>query len=76
MIHPMKRIILCFDGTSQASNHGREEVPSNVTKLSLSLERWFENDDGKVSPQIVYYDAGVGTDEVGKVGKDITGMIY
>ncbi|GKZ24599.1 hypothetical protein AbraIFM66951_012003 [Aspergillus brasiliensis] len=72
MSDPKKRIVLCFDGTSQASNHGREEVPSNATKLSLSLERWFTNDDGVRSPQIVYYDSGVGTDEVGEIGKDFT----
>ena len=61
---PMKRLVVCCDGTWQASNQGVQAVPSNVAKISRALAK-HGNDGvdakGPPVPQIVYYDAGVGT---------------
>ena len=58
---PPKRLILCCDGTWQASDHGTQEVPSNITKLSRAISKTFVNSDHQAVPQIVHYDAGVAT---------------
>jgi uncharacterized protein (DUF2235 family) len=58
---PMKRIIICCDGTWQASNHGITTVPSNIAKLSRAIASCKENGSGEFIHQIVYYHAGVGT---------------
>jgi hypothetical protein len=58
---PKKRIIICCDGTWQSSSHGAQTIPSNVAKISRSIASWYIDDNGLMAPQIVYYDAGVGT---------------
>ena len=58
---PRKRLILCCDGTWQASDHGTQDVPSNIAKLSRALAKTFINEDNQAVPQIVHYDAGVAT---------------
>ena len=58
---PRKRLILCCDGTWQASDHGTQDVPSNIAKLSRALAKTFINEDSQAVPQIVHYDAGVAT---------------
>ncbi|KAJ5771771.1 hypothetical protein N7520_002300 [Penicillium odoratum] len=57
---PMKRLILCLDGSWQSSNHGEKNIASNIVKLSRSIDSCEKTKD-KVIQQIVYYDAGVGT---------------
>ena len=65
-IRPMRRLILCLDGSWQSSNHGEKNIASNIAKLSRSIASC-ENYDScekhgeQVIHQIVYYDAGVGT---------------
>ncbi len=49
----MKRIIFCFDGTTNVLN---ANTPTNVVLLAASIIR----DAGKVN-QIIHYDEGVGT---------------
>ena len=56
-----KRLVICCDGTWQASDHGTQEVPSNIAKLSRAIAKTFVNEDNAVVPQIVHYDAGVAT---------------
>ncbi|EAW15372.1 T6SS phospholipase effector Tle1-like catalytic domain-containing protein [Aspergillus clavatus NRRL 1] len=57
---PMRRLVLCCDGSWQSSSHGLRNVASNVAKLSRSIAGWtIEN--GQCIQQLVYYDAGVGT---------------
>ena len=70
---PPKRLILCCDGTWQASDHGTQEIPSNITKLSLAIAKTFVNSDNQAVPQIVHYDAGVATADWidGKVSGEI-----
>jgi uncharacterized protein (DUF2235 family) len=58
---PMKRIIICCDGTWQASNHGITTVPSNIAKLSRAIANGQKTASGNFVHQIVYYHAGVGT---------------
>ena len=68
--YPKKRLVVCCDGTWQASNHGNRAIPSNVAKINRSIkpfgfvEPYDKDQPDKVRqtvPQIVYYDAGVGT---------------
>jgi hypothetical protein len=58
---PKKRIIICCDGTWQSSAHGTQTIPSNVAKISRSIASWYVDERGLKAPQLVYYDAGVGT---------------
>jgi hypothetical protein len=58
---PRKRLIVCCDGTWQSSSHGNRSIPSNVAKISRSVASCYVDDQGLMAPQIVYYDAGVGT---------------
>lgn len=67
----MKRLIICCDGTWQSSNHGLHNTPSNVTKISRSIAKYETRPDGSVVHQVVWYDAGVGTDtetDTGRIG--------
>ena len=56
-----KRLVICCDGTWQASDHGTQEIPSNITKLSRAIAKTFVNENNQAVPQIVHYDAGVAT---------------
>ena len=58
---PKKRLIVCCDGTWQASNHGVKTIPSNIAKLSRAIKFYEKTSDGQFIHQIVYYSAGVGT---------------
>jgi uncharacterized protein (DUF2235 family) len=63
-----RRLIICCDGTWQSSVTDRDNVPSNITRLSrLISKRAYDKDSGKWWQQIVYYDAGVGTGDAGGV---------
>ena len=56
-----KRLIICCDGTWQASNHATHEIPSNVAKISHAISKTYIDKNNQAAPQIVYYDAGVAT---------------
>ena len=56
-----KRLIICCDGTWQASNHGTHSIPSNVAKISRAVAKTYVNESNQKAPQVVYYDAGVAT---------------
>lgn len=75
--YPFKRLIVCCDGTWQASNHGNRSVPSNVAKISRAISCYgYDTQDEKVRkhvPQVVYYDAGVGT-AMGWLDKTYSGI--
>lgn len=66
-----KRLVICCDGTWQASNHGVHDVPSNIAKLSHAISKTYINEDGQAAPQVVYYDAGVAT--AGMLDKALAG---
>lgn len=57
---PMRRLVICCDGSWQTSSHGLRNVASNVAKLSRSIAGWTD-EDGECIQQLIYYDAGVGT---------------
>ncbi|KAF2118172.1 hypothetical protein BDV96DRAFT_488040 [Lophiotrema nucula] len=63
-----RRIVICCDGTWQSSVSGKENVPSNVTKLARHISRigFDRNDPNKRYHQLVYYDSGVGTGNLSK----------
>lgn len=56
-----KRIIICCDGTWNTPDQedGRSPVPTNVVKLERSILP--ESPPPNTMPQVVFYDAGVGT---------------
>ncbi|KAG9002322.1 hypothetical protein FRB93_011748 [Tulasnella sp. JGI-2019a] len=54
-----KRLIVCCDGTWQASDKGPRTVPSNITKFARALETAQVRDDKQEIQQVVYYQAGV-----------------
>ncbi|GAM91587.1 hypothetical protein ANO11243_096390 [Dothideomycetidae sp. 11243] len=53
----VKKLIVCCDGTWMDSDSSVNHVPSNVTLLARAIKP--ADDDG--TPQIVYYQAGIGT---------------
>ncbi|RGP79106.1 hypothetical protein FLONG3_2788 [Fusarium longipes] len=61
-----KRIVICCDGTWQSSVSGLKNIPSNVTRLARSIARSGKDKEGKVWQQVVYYDAGIGTGDLGQ----------
>ncbi|GKU14691.1 unnamed protein product [Fusarium langsethiae] len=61
-----KRIVICCDGTWQSSVSGLKNIPSNVTRLARSIARSGKDKDGKVWQQVVYYDAGIGSGDLGQ----------
>lgn len=73
-----KRLIICCDGTWQASDRPSAEpnanVESNVTKFCRALSKSIERADGggKVQ-QVVFYQSGIGTDTLTKVSENIAG---
>lgn len=69
---PKKRIVICCDGTWQSSAHGTRSIPSNIAKISRSVANYYIDENGLMAPQIVYYDAGVGT-AVGWLDKQMAG---
>ncbi|KAL1641941.1 hypothetical protein SLS58_005777 [Diplodia intermedia] len=65
---PKKRLIVCCDGTWQASDKTYGTSPSNIAKLSRMIAR----EDGDI-PQVVYYQSGVGTGTWGVFDMGISG---
>ena len=63
---PKKRLIVCFDGTWNSADKG--DRPTNVVKLMSAIVP----QDERGTPQIVFYDAGVGADS-GRVDRVIDG---
>lgn len=62
-VHPRKRLIVCCDGTWMDSD-GDVQIPSNVTRISRCIEQeGVDEKTGRSIPQIVYYQAGVGTED-------------
>jgi uncharacterized protein (DUF2235 family) len=63
-----RRLVVCSDGTWQSSVSGKENVPSNVTKLCRLIARMGtdQHDSTRKFHQLVYYDSGVGTGDLSK----------
>lgn len=80
-----KRLIVCCDGTGQASSTGRAEVPTNVSRLVQALKtshiRLPVGEDGRLKvhrgveevPQIVLYQTGIGSTGVTRFSKGLAG---
>lgn len=60
-----KKIIVCCDGTWQSSVSGQDNIPSNVTRLARHLACSSTDAKQQEWNQIVYYDSGVGTGDIG-----------
>ncbi|KAF3941035.1 hypothetical protein ABW19_dt0202423 [Dactylella cylindrospora] len=69
-----KKIILCCDGTWQAADKGFRSMPSNVVKMSRALSR-HQVAGNKEIQQIVYYQSGVATAEVGSFARKLYGNL-
>ncbi|APA15707.1 hypothetical protein SS1G_09477 [Sclerotinia sclerotiorum 1980 UF-70] len=65
-----KRIIICCDGTWQSAVTGKDNCPSNVTRLCRAINS-VGRDPGDDEPwqQVVWYDSGVGTTSTGLAPK-------
>ena len=55
----MKRLVVCCDGTWNRPDQTKQGVaaPTNVAKISLALA----DEDDAGNPQVLHYEAGVGT---------------
>jgi uncharacterized protein (DUF2235 family) len=75
-----KRIIVCCDGTWYASDKGGNNLPSNVARMSRALKKVglveYGPDKGQNRSQVVYYQSGVGTGNLGVVDKMWQGAVY
>ncbi len=66
-----KRIVICCDGTWQSATSldPTKGCSSNVTRLSRVLANAGKDKEGKEWQQLVYYDAGIGTGDIGDAEK-------
>lgn len=72
---PRKRLIVCCDGTWQASDKTYGITPSNIAKLSRMIDREDRDpEDDRVIPQVVYYQSGVGTGTAGPLAVGYEGQ--
>lgn len=65
---PKKRLIICCDGTWQATDRGNITTPSNVARLARMLAS--TDKEAGNTPQIVYYQGGVGSNGTGTLISD------
>ncbi|KAF4539637.1 Cysteine synthase a [Lasiodiplodia theobromae] len=73
---PRKRLIVCCDGTWQASDKTYGITPSNIAKLSRMIDREDRDpEDDRVIPQVVYYQSGVGTGTAGPLAVGYEGSV-
>ena len=72
----VKRLIVCCDGTWQASDKPDQDknVESNVTRMCRALSNTGKLESGEIVPQIVYYQSGIGTEEVTHFSEVLSGM--
>lgn len=73
-----KRLIICCDGTWQASDRPSTKdganVTSNVTKFCRAIAKSTTRPDGRGKvQQVVFYQSGIGTDTVTKFSGTIAG---
>lgn len=70
-----RRLVICCDGTWQSSVTLETTVPSNVTKLCRLIARVGSDrkNPSKKFHQIVYYDSGIGTGNIGSSEKNRQG---
>lgn len=59
-----KRIILCADGTWNASDMGDKSVPSNVAQLARAVANSGPDAEGNLVKQIVSYHSGLGSGDL------------
>ena len=75
-----KRIVVCCDGTWYASDKGGNNLPSNVARMSRILKKVgvveYGPDQGQDRSQVVYYQSGVGTGNLGVIDKMWQGAVY
>ena len=74
---PPKRLIVCCDGTWKASDHatkGDSSYQTNITRMCHALEDDGVLPDGSLIPQVVYYQAGVGTNIHTAMARSIVGV--
>lgn len=59
----MKRLVFCFDGTWNRIVAG---YPTNVSRIAHAVKTDSSDANGNTVKQVVYYDEGVGTHDLGK----------
>ena len=76
---PSKRLIVCCDGTWEAGDHvkkGDSSYQTNITRMCHALADDGKTDDGRMIPQIIYYQSGVGSSAPTALGRMIAGQSY
>ena len=70
-----KRLIVCCDGTWMSSDQAKssKENPTNVTRFCRAIENAEVLSDGSEIQQVVYYQKGIGTGDMGALQKVIAG---
>ena len=70
-----KRLIVCCDGTWMSSDQAKssKENPTNITRLCRAIENVEVLSDGSEIQQVVYYQRGIGTGDMGFMQKAIAG---
>jgi uncharacterized protein (DUF2235 family) len=75
-----KRIVVCCDGTWYASDKGGNNLPSNVARMSRAFKKVgvveYGPEKGEKRAQVVYYQSGVGTGNLGVVDKMWQGTVH
>ena len=72
-----KRLIVCCDGTWKSSDHapkGDSSYQTNITRMCHALADDGVLPNGSLIPQVVYYQAGVGTSLYTNIARTIVGM--
>ena len=72
-----KRLIVCCDGTWKSSDHaakGDSSYQTNITRMCHALADDGVLRDGSLIPQVVYYQAGVGTSLYTSIARTIVGV--
>jgi uncharacterized protein (DUF2235 family) len=72
-----KRLIVCCDGTWKASDHaskGDSSYQTNITRMCHALADDGVLPDGSLIPQVVFYQAGVGTNVPTAIAREVLGV--
>ena len=70
-----KRLVVCCDGTWMSSDQAKssKENPTNITRFCRAVHTVEKLSDGSEIQQVVYYQKGIGTGDMGFFEKAIAG---
>jgi uncharacterized protein (DUF2235 family) len=65
----MKRMIILCNGTGQSADRGETSVSTNVNRFVHAL------DNEQRPTQLIFYQSGIGTDDIGRWTSGILGAL-